>query len=120
MPRALALALGLLVLGGALALAPPGALSQPAASFTGTIYRRADAGPPQPIIGAQAFVIPQAAPRGTRWIGPVLTDHSGRLVFNALDRGSYLLRVYVGTKKVWQDLIDVPSPRPYAVIVSGV
>lgn len=125
---------------GLLSALPLSASGQ-SASFTGTLYRRGPANAPLPLAGASAYVLLQtvrgasvnpsriisAKPSvatsattsvpGSQWVGPVLTDNLGRFVFNSLPSGSYLLRVYVGKTRIWQDLITVPNARPYAVIV---
>ena len=58
------------------------------------------------VIGAQAFLRADGA---EKWIGPAETDIFGRFTFPSIARGTYQLRIYRSSVRLWDQRVDVPT-----------
>jgi hypothetical protein len=99
---------GIVALAGLAAAAPRTALAQQI-SLSGSFFRIVS-GDTTPAPGIQVYVmyLPQAS--DSTWIGPVLTDSSGRFFFYNLHSGPVLLRAFGSANTVvWQEQYNVPS-----------
>jgi hypothetical protein len=94
------------------------ALAQ-APSLAGSVYRNANTGNYANAVAGAYVYVHRADASGDTWTGPALTDRYGRFVFPSLDRGPYLLRVFVGSRRVWQQTVTVPATLSPIVVPIG-
>lgn len=62
-----------------------------------------------PVAGASVYLHPAASHDDAAWIGPNLTDAYGRFTFQGPANGEYLLRIYSGTLRVWEQVVQIPA-----------
>jgi hypothetical protein len=108
-------------LAGALAAAllrPAAAPAQNHSLLTGAVYRAGDGGTSTALIGALVYVHGGNLDDGA-WTGPIVTDAFGRFAFENLARGGYVLRVFVGRKRVWEQLVSAPGQLSPIVIAGA-
>lgn len=89
-----------------------------AANLNGAIYRGSpSAGNKVPVAtavaGAEVYVRPR---NGGNWAAPVITDYYGRFTFTNLVPGSYEARAFLGSTRLWDQIVAVPSTLPRIVI----
>jgi Carboxypeptidase regulatory-like domain len=93
------------------------ALLGQAPSLSGSVYRSSGSDTATAVGGALVYVH-RADDTGDTWSSPALTDAYGRFTFPMLKPGQYLLRVFVGRQRVWQQVVTVPSVlKP--IVLSG-
>ena len=64
---------------------------------------------PTPVRGAEAYVHAADASDPNAWIGPSITVAQGRFSFLNVPRGTYLLRVYSGPFRLWEQVVVLPT-----------
>lgn len=85
-------------------------------SLAGSVYQNARVGnSANAVAGAYVYVHTASEVSGA-WTGPALTDAYGRFTFPKLGAGTYLLRVFIGNQRVWQQTVNVPGKLPPIVI----
>lgn len=91
----------------------------PSPSLVGSLYKIAStSSQATPVVGASVYLHPNGQ-NDDVWIGPNLTDARGRFAFYNIARGSYVMRMYSGTIRLWQQLVTVPGNIP-PIVVSDV
>jgi hypothetical protein len=84
--------------------------------LVGSLYKIAStSSQATPVVGASVYLHPSGQSNDV-WIGPNLTDGKGRFVFYNTAPGSYVMRIYSGTIRLWQQLVTVPRNIPPIVI----
>lgn len=79
-----------------------------APSLAGSVYRNTSTGASATAVGGALVYVHPADDASGPWSDPALTDAYGRFTFPVLSRGKYLLRVFVGGQRVWQQVVTVP------------
>ena len=62
-----------------------------------------------PVTGASVYLHPSNSQDDADWIGPNLTDAYGRFTFQGPANGQYLMRIYSGTMRVWEQVVQIPT-----------
>lgn len=81
-----------------------------AVTFFGSVYQT-NGSQSVPITGAQVLLF-----NGSSWIGPSVTDTYGRYAFYNTPPGTYLLRVIIKGKIVWNETVKAPSANHVVVL----
>jgi hypothetical protein len=89
----------------------------PSPALVGAVYqyRGGNSSTSTALAGALVYVHTAASTDGD-WIGPIVTDAYGRFTFAQLYRGRYVLRVFRGSKSVWQQEVTVPGKLPPIIV----
>lgn len=64
---------------------------------------------PVPVPGAEVYLHPSASSNEHEWIGPVITDNQGRFSFLNVPGGNYVVRVFSGPYRLWQQVVQLPT-----------
>jgi len=62
-----------------------------------------------PVAGASVYLYPAASQDQSAWIGPNLTDGYGRFTFQGPGAGKYLMRIYSGSTRLWEQTVQLPT-----------
>ena len=62
-----------------------------------------------PVAGASVFLHPADSLDDKSWIGPNLTDAYGRFTFQGPATGRYLMRIFSGSMRLWEQTVQLPT-----------
>lgn len=69
-----------------------------------------------PVAGAAIYLHAANSQDEAAWIGPNLTDAYGRFTFQGPGNGEYVMRIYSGSLRLWEQVVQLPAKLDPIVI----